>query len=363
LTGTAFNSVTVYLVCNALRTCLLQVGGAMSSLRQVQAGRQYQLPPPVNGIPPSTEEPLSSLQDNITRAAALAAAEQAAAPSRKAAAAAGSAGAVAPAPRETVLSGATRAYMGVSPALVEELCATAGISPTASPDSLSAEAWQAFHIAWQAWLDRLHSGNFTPSSCPATGKFSVIGSYSQPHESAHDMVEGYYHSLQAGEVYAGLHQRLSTAVKQALKKARGRVKSFEHQLQAADEVSAVQKQADIIVANIYRCELMWCKQQLPALLCLPDRVCSQNPAHMHALSQNSWSALLSAEQLYSSCSPNLAFQLASQAANASATQQENLRTFTLASSCCTTRLCSPTCLLSFCFCFLQVGVKCNSAGG
>lgn len=225
----------------------------MSSLRQVQAGRQYQLPPPVNGVPPSPQEPLDTWRDNITRAAALAAAEQAAAPSKKAAAAAAASSTVASAPRETVLAGATRAYMGVSPALVEELCATASISPAASPDSLTPESWQALHAAWQAWLGRLHSGNFAPSSCPATGKFSVIDSYSQPHESAHDMVEGYYRSLQAGEVYAGLHTRLSTAVKAALKKARGRVKAFEQQLQAADEVAAVQKQADIIVANMYRC--------------------------------------------------------------------------------------------------------------
>jgi hypothetical protein len=147
--------------------------------------------------------------------------------------------------------------MGVSPALVEELCLTAGIAPAASPDSLSPEAWRELHTAWQAWLENLHTGNFTPSSCPATGKFSVIGSYSQPHDSVHDMVEGYYRSLQAGEVYAGLHQRLGTAVKQALKKARGRVKSFEQQLQAADEVAAVQKQADIIVANIYRWGVQW----------------------------------------------------------------------------------------------------------
>jgi predicted ribosome quality control (RQC) complex YloA/Tae2 family protein len=221
----------------------------------VQAGRQYQLPPPVNGIPPAAEEPLDSWQQNITRAAALAAAEQAAAPSRKAAAAAaaGPNSTAAAVPRETVLAGATRAYMGVSPALIEELCSIAGILAAASPDSLTPEAWQELHTAWQAWLEKLHSGNFTPSSCPATGKFSVIGSYSRPHDSVHDMVEGYYRSLQAGEVYAGLHQRLSTAVKQALKKARGRVKSFEQQLQAADEVAAVQKQADIIVANIYRC--------------------------------------------------------------------------------------------------------------
>ncbi|KAF6261230.1 fibronectin-binding protein A N-terminus-domain-containing protein [Scenedesmus sp. NREL 46B-D3] len=235
--------------------CAYQVGAAMSSLRQVQAGRQYQLPPPVNGVPPSAQEPLDSWQRNVTRAAALAAAEQSAAASKSAAAAAGGRhGAGVPAPRGTVLSGATRAYMGVSPALVQELCATAGVAPTASPDTLPPEAWQALHGAWQAWLDRLHSGSFTPSSCPATGKFSVIGSYSQPHTSAHDMVEGYYRGLQAGEVYAGLHQRLSTAVKQALKKARGRARSFEQQLQAADEVAAVQKQADIIVANIYRLE-------------------------------------------------------------------------------------------------------------
>uniref|UniRef100_A0A383VBP0 NFACT RNA-binding domain-containing protein n=1 Tax=Tetradesmus obliquus TaxID=3088 RepID=A0A383VBP0_TETOB len=234
--------------------CAYQVGGAMSSLRQVQAGRPYQLPPPVNGVPPSPQELLDTWRDNITRAAALAAAEQAAAPSKKAAAAAAAAvsSTVASAPRETVLAGATRAYMGVSPALVEELCTTAGISPAAIPDSLSPEAWQALYAAWQAWLGRLHSGNFAPSSCPDTGKFSVIGSYSQPHESAHDMVEGYYRSLQAGEVYAGLHTRLSTAVKAALKKARGRVNAFEQQLQAADEVAAVQKQADIIVANMYR---------------------------------------------------------------------------------------------------------------
>lgn len=246
----------------------MQVGGSMSSLRQVQAGRPYQLPPPVSGIPPSAQETLTSWRQNITQAAALAAAEKAAAATRNAAAAAARAssnkgvdGAEPPAAaaaaaslagQGTVLSGTTRAYMGVSPSLVEELCHLAGVSPAAEPDTLAPQAWQDLHQAWLTWLDRLHSKKFTASTCPATGKFSVIGSYPEQHESVHDTVEGYYRSLQAGEVYAGLHQRLSTAVRQALKKARGRAKSFEQQLAAADDAAAVQRRADIIVANMYR---------------------------------------------------------------------------------------------------------------
>lgn len=251
---------------------LPQVGGAMSSLRQVQQGRPYHLPPAVNGIPPSADEPLSSWQQNIIQAAALAAAERAAAGARKHAAQAGQSGA-APSQQpagsgassstsETVLAGATRAYMGVSPSLVEELCQVAGVSPTASPDSLSSQEWADFHIAWLAWLDRLHSGNFTASSCSSSGKFSVLGTYSVAHESVHDMVEGYYRSIQASEVYGGLHQRLSSAVRQALKKARGKVYSFQQQLTAADGAAAVQKEADIIVANLYRCGHQQQQQQL-----------------------------------------------------------------------------------------------------
>lgn len=54
------------------------------------------------------------------------------------------------------------------------------------------------------------------------------------------------------QVYGGLYQRLAAAVKTALKKARGRVRSFEQQLASAGDADAVQRQGDIIVANLYR---------------------------------------------------------------------------------------------------------------
>lgn len=226
----------------------------MSSLRQVQQGRPYQLPPRAQGIAPSPDEHLATWQDNITRAAALAATQPhqhnhskpANKPEQNTAAAARSA------KPQTVLSGATRAYLGVSPALVEELCLSAGVQHSAEPSALTQDQWQALHSCWQSWLTKLHSKAFSPCSCSSSKRFSVLGSYPQQHSSVHELLDGYYFSLQAGEVYGGLYQRLAAAVKVALKKARGRVYSFEQQLSPAVDAEAVQKQGDIIVANLYR---------------------------------------------------------------------------------------------------------------
>jgi predicted ribosome quality control (RQC) complex YloA/Tae2 family protein len=225
----------------------------MSSLRQVQQGRPYQLPPRAQGIAPSPDQPLAAWQDTITRAAALAATQAPqhshntpAKPEQPAAAAARSA------KPQTLLSGATRAYLGVSPALVEELCLSAGVLPTAEPSALTQDQWQALYSCWQSWLTKLHSKAFNPCSCSSSKRFSVLGSYPDQHSSVHDLLDGYYFSLLAGEVYGGLYQRLAAAVKVALKKARGRVYSFEQQLSSAVDSEAVQKQGDIIVANLYR---------------------------------------------------------------------------------------------------------------
>lgn len=80
-----------------------------------------------------------------------------------------------------------------------------------------------------------------------------MGSFPRSYESTHEMLEEYYSSLQASELHASLHQKLAAAARGALKKARGRVAAFEQQLKAAEGAGAVQRRADIIMANVYRC--------------------------------------------------------------------------------------------------------------
>ncbi|KAI8474844.1 MAG: fibronectin-binding protein A N-terminus-domain-containing protein [Monoraphidium minutum] len=204
-----------------------QVGGRMSSLRQVQQGRAYALPPIAAGVPPALGEPPAEWRRNRAAAAP---------------------------PRPSVLGGCVRAYQGVSPSLAEELCATAGVPPGAHPGDLRDPQWDALHGAWRGWLERVEGGRYAATLDEATGRFSVIGSYSKPYDSVHGMLEDYYSSLQATELHASLHQSLAAAAKGALKKARSRVAAFEQQLAAAEGASAVQRRADIIMANVYRIE-------------------------------------------------------------------------------------------------------------
>lgn len=47
----------------------LQVGKGQSSLRQLQVGGRYTLPPPASGLAPSAKQPALEWQDVVTRAA------------------------------------------------------------------------------------------------------------------------------------------------------------------------------------------------------------------------------------------------------------------------------------------------------
>ncbi len=128
--------------------CTAQVGGMMSSHRQVQVGRPYALPPQLFGVPPTAVAGgLDGWRDTLRRAAAMAAQQQqqAAAQRQRQKAQKGSPGAAAAAaahgegggggrgeeegqkaPEGRLVDGFLRAFHGVSPALVEELCGRAG---------------------------------------------------------------------------------------------------------------------------------------------------------------------------------------------------------------------------------------------
>lgn len=123
----------------------------MSSHRQVQVGRPYALPPQLFGVPPTAVAGgLDGWRDTLRRAAAMAAAaQQQAAEQRQRQKAQKASPAAAPAaapagkgregggggrseeegtkvPEGRLVDGFLRAFHGVSPALVEELCSRAG---------------------------------------------------------------------------------------------------------------------------------------------------------------------------------------------------------------------------------------------
>jgi predicted ribosome quality control (RQC) complex YloA/Tae2 family protein len=147
----------------------------------------------------------------------------------------------------------TRAYQGVSPALVSELCCTAGIDPlSGSSGDLSEAAWAELHAAWQSWLERLRTGDFAATRDPAGGAISVLGAFSERFESVQSCIGAVYREAQAVDRFGALHARLLSAAAKASKSAQGKLKALEKQLRAAEGAEASQMQADLIMANVHR---------------------------------------------------------------------------------------------------------------
>jgi len=184
------------------------VGSKKSSLRVVQQGRIYELPPQPNGVPPSKQETLSAWKTNIVQAAELAAGGRV-----EAAGQLGSVAGAAPEPHPSsgggsgasgctthaastdserqgpgskastsrsasktprangVAAGCVRAYMGVSPALAEQLCVLAGVDALSSPSRLSEGQWEALYAQWRMWLERVDQGHFATCVDPMTNRW------------------------------------------------------------------------------------------------------------------------------------------------------------------------------------------------
>lgn len=66
------------------------------------------------------------------------------------------------------------------------------------------------------------------------------------------MLGEYYGTVQGGELHAQLHQKLGNAVAVAMKKTRGRMAAFRQQIDSSQQGDAVQREADMITANLYR---------------------------------------------------------------------------------------------------------------
>ena len=76
-------------------------------------------------------------------------------------------------PRPSLAAGCVRAFQGVSPSLVADLCAAAGVSPSDPPAALSDGQWAALHAGWLSWLERVQSGE-TPSPLPHSCWLQVL---------------------------------------------------------------------------------------------------------------------------------------------------------------------------------------------
>jgi predicted ribosome quality control (RQC) complex YloA/Tae2 family protein len=288
----------------------LQVGERQSSLRQLAAGRPFEPPPAAlglaamaSGLLPDAGEALEEWRRNVEGASGLLLAASQAEQEQR-----GKSGNDNSSWHPSFADCLVRAYVGVSPALAAEIALAAGIEQqlagdsagtstrrarrgplTPPPSALSDDDWARAHAAWRRWIafvEDAHavlglgtSTSVAPSDPPApwldraTGRYSAVGlwhaptlpaeadnplssSHPRPFSSANALLDALHGpASQARAAHAQLHAKLTAAARTALQRCEGRAAAFRRQLVAAEAADAVRREADLVMANLYRIPL------------------------------------------------------------------------------------------------------------
>lgn len=200
-----------------------QVSASQSSVRTVQTGQPYEVPPPLFGTNPSLSEPFSSWQERVKLI-----------PDRI--------------ERQLI-----KTYRGVSPVVARFLLKKAQIDPKMSTDQLQEADWNQLFQAWQKWLEIIKTEAFQPARTQ-TG-YTVLGEEdSEPVSSVQILLNQYYTQSLNQEAFQQLHHQLSQKINGILGKLRLKAKTFQERLQQSENADQYREQADLLMAYVYQWE-------------------------------------------------------------------------------------------------------------
>ncbi len=215
-------------------TAAHQVSAAQSSLRPIQTGDRYQLPPSSTQPMPSLEESFDRWQERL---------------------------ALIP----TVLKKLfVKNYRGLSSALTLELLDQAGLDGDRLSDSLFDGEWRSLYATWQQWLKCLETETFVPS-VTATGyrllahpevdagsaaSTSGFNPGSNPAISIQAILNDYYGGGLSKQQFSQLRHQLQQRLKLLLGKLQTKQLGFQARLGESDRADEIRSEADLLMAHL-----------------------------------------------------------------------------------------------------------------
>ncbi|XZO00673.1 MAG: Rqc2 family fibronectin-binding protein [Microcoleus sp.] len=246
---------------NLVVTCAHQVSAKQSSVRPIQTGQPYEMPPALTDTAPSAIEPQNRWQERIS---------------------------LVPGQLHRNL---LKNYRGLSKALIWSMIRSANLDPEQSTDSLSPDDWQQLFQRWQYWLQSLENSKFKPSltaqgytvidwpapenhnvgavdgACvpsntspilsPLGGGWGGLTSIGTGREeltsafpSVQELLNSYYTSEINQEVFAQVRHQLSQKLINLLAKLKLKANTFKQKLQQSEVADTHKSQADLLMANL-----------------------------------------------------------------------------------------------------------------
>jgi predicted ribosome quality control (RQC) complex YloA/Tae2 family protein len=205
---------------NQIITAAHQVSSQQSSVRPIQTGQPYELPPVLTDPIPTLSEPRDRWQERIS---------------------------LVPTPLRRAL---IKNYRGLSSALVLSMLDQANLDPEQSTATLSPADWQRLFVCWQTWLKTLDRQHFQPG-WTAEG-YTVLGwGITETAPSVQTIIQRYYGDRLSRQDFLQLRHQLSQKLHTLLEKLRLKANTFQTRLDQSTHADLHRNHADLLMAYLH----------------------------------------------------------------------------------------------------------------
>ena len=197
-----------------------QIGAAQSSIRPIQTGQRYEVPPALTGTIPKLEEAFERWHERVS---------------------------LIPGQLKRQL---LKSYRGLSPRVAEEMAIAAGLSPQVQTDTLEEKDWQELFKYWQKWLTVLDTKQFDPGWL--NNGYTVLGwNKTESIEQVQTILNEYYTQEFNRQQFKQLHHQLNQKLNNLLKKLNVKAKTFRDRLEQSKDAEDYRHQGDLLMAHLH----------------------------------------------------------------------------------------------------------------
>jgi predicted ribosome quality control (RQC) complex YloA/Tae2 family protein len=218
-----YSNLTLTDADNLIITTAHQVSNKQSSVRTIETGRPYEVPPSLTDPMPNIEESIDRWIDRVSLIP------------------------------DKLNQRLVRSYRGLSTILMNELITAAGLDPIQSTESLARSDWEQLFGYWQIWLKTLHQVDgyrFNPQLTDHS--FSVMGwsKLDTPVASVNQAIEGYYTQILDREAFTQLKHQLTQKLGTILAKLWVKANTFTAKLQESTGADEYRTNADLLMSYL-----------------------------------------------------------------------------------------------------------------
>jgi predicted ribosome quality control (RQC) complex YloA/Tae2 family protein len=218
-----YSNLTLTDADNLIITTAHQVSNKQSSVRTIETGRPYEVPPSLTDPMPNIEESIDRWIDRVSLIP------------------------------DKLNQRLVRSYRGLSTILMNELITAAGLDPIQQTETLGRSDWEQLFGYWQIWLKTLHQVEgykFKPQLTDHS--FSVMGwsKLDTYVASVNQAIEGYYTQILDREAFTQLKHQLTQKLGTILAKLRVKANTFTAKLQESTGADEYRTNADLLMSYL-----------------------------------------------------------------------------------------------------------------